>query len=301
MPSRRFTLEGRARTEAGFDEALVNTVTPAYFKVMDIGFRDGSGFADLTDTVSPAQAIVNEEFVRRYVGSGGAVGRRVEVRGRNYTIAGIVRNSLYNAFGEPPMPIVYLSYRDNPQPRGEIHLRLRARQGRGNDTLDKAATAIGLEARRVLRELDPELPVFNLRSLTEHVETNLVFRRVPARMFAVLGPLLLTLAAIGIYATVAYAVSLRTTEIGVRLAVGGTARRVVAHFVGQHLGIVGAGVIAGWTIAFIVALDVIPGGRIDLPVFAGVPAILLLVAGCACWLPARRAVSVDPVSALRQE
>ena len=86
-----------------------------------------------------------------------------------------------------------------------------------------------------MRELDADLPVFNVRTLNDHVETNLIFRRIPARMFAVLGPLLLLLAAIGIYAVVAYTVSLRTAEIGVRLALGATPPRVVAQFVGDSL------------------------------------------------------------------
>jgi ABC-type lipoprotein release transport system permease subunit len=89
--------------------------------------------------------------------------------------------------------------------------------------------------RQVVRELDPELPVYDIRTLSDHIEANLIFRRIPARMFMVLGPLLLLLAAIGIYAVVAYAVTLRTTEIGVRLALGATARRLVAQFVGEHL------------------------------------------------------------------
>ena len=83
-----------------------------------------------------------------------------------------------------------------------------------------------------MRELDPELPVYDIRTLNDHIESNLIFRRVPARMFSVLGPLLLVLAATGIYAVVAYTVSQRTKEIGVRLALGATTRRVILEHVG---------------------------------------------------------------------
>jgi ABC-type antimicrobial peptide transport system permease subunit len=119
-------------------------------------------------------------------------------------------------------------------------------------------------------------------------------------MFAILGPMLLVLAAIGIYAVVAYTVSLRTTEIGVRLAVGASTRRIVAQIVGESLLVIGLGALAGWSIALLVAVDV-AGGSVDAPVFVGVPAILLAVAAIACWLPVRRATQLDPIAALRHD
>ena len=288
LPSRVFTVEGHTRTGEGFDEALFNVVTPGYFDVMGIPIRAGADFAALEDTGTPPQAVVNEEFVRRYAGSGEPLGRRIQARGRTYLIAGVVSDSLYNAFGEPPIPIIYFSYRDVPQPRGEIHIRSRG-----------AITVLVQDVRRIVRDLDPDLPFFNVRTLNEHVETNLIFRRIPARMFAVLGPLLLLLAAIGIYAVVEYTVSLRRTEIGVRLALGASAGRVVARFVGDTMGIIVLGGLAGWLIAFVVAVDFVPGGAVDVPVFSVVPALLLIVAALACWLPARRACRISPVQALR--
>jgi predicted permease len=290
LPSRAFTVEGRARTDTDDDEALVNTVTPGYFQVMGIAIGAGTDFAGLTDVGASPQAIVNEAFVRRYLQNAEPLGRRIGARGRTFVIAGVVRNSVYNAFGEPPAPIIYFSYRDTLRVSGEIHVRTR----------EGSETVVAPEVRRVVRELDAELPVFNVRTLTDHIETNLVFRRVPARLFAVLGPLLLVLAAIGIYAVVSYTVSLRTTEIGVRLALGATVRRVIAQFVGESMVVVGLGALAGWALALAAAIVIAPD-QIDVPVFAGVPAILLLVAAVACWIPVRRATRISPMAALRQE
>jgi ABC-type antimicrobial peptide transport system permease subunit len=125
-----------------------------------------------------------------------------------------------------------------------------------------------------------------------------MFRRIPARMFVVLGPLLLMLAAVGIYSVVAYNVSQRTTEVGVRLALGATRLRVVMLVVGENLAVVSCGLMAGWLIAFLV-IPLVAGGRLDLAVYAGVPLLLLVVAAGATLLPARRAARCDPVVALR--
>jgi predicted permease len=290
LPSRFFTLEGRARSDDGLDEALTNTVTPGYFAVMGLPMLSGRDFADLRDTAAPPEVVVNEEFVHRFAAAGDALGRHVTTRGRAYTVVGVVSNSLYNAFDEPPTPILYFSYRDRPSLVGEVHLWPAA----------GAETAVAADLRRVFREIDPDLPVYDVRTLSQHIESNLIFRRIPARMFAVLGPLLLLLAASGIYSVVAYAVSLRTAEIGVRLALGATPRRVVAQFVREHLIVVIVGTLAGWLVALAVVVDIL-SAPIDERVFVGVPALLIAVAAAASWWPARRASGVDPMMALRAE
>ena len=153
---------------------------------------------------------------------------------------------------------------------------------------------------RAVRDLEPTLPVYDIRTLTDHVENNLFLRRIPARMFVVLGPLLLVLAAMGIYAVVAYTVSRRTAEIGVRLALGATARRVVRQIVSESLRVIAVSVASGWLIVLVLDLHLLRG-VIDVPVFAGVPVLLLAVAAFAAWLPARRVAAIDPIVALRQE
>ena len=290
LPPRSFTLEGRARSDAILDQALSNVVTPGYFRTMDIALRAGSDFAALDDAVASPQVIVNEEFVRRFLESAQPLGRRIQARGRTFVITGVVKNSLYDSFGEPATPIMYFSYRDRPSGQGEIHLRTRA----------GAEMLLASEVRRVVRELEPTLPVYDVRTMTEHVEKNLFLRRIPARMFVILGPMLLGLAAIGIYAVVAYAVAQRTREIGVRLALGATAERVVIQIVRESLRVIGLGVMAGWILVLLVGMHM-TRGAIDPSVFLGVPALLLLVATVACWVPARRATRVDPVIALRYE
>jgi predicted permease len=290
LPSRAFTVEGRARTDGAPDRALSNIVTPGYFRVMAIPLLAGSDFAPLGDQTQPAQAIVNQAFVGRYLDGGEPLGRRVTIGDAAYTIVGVARDSLNESFGEPPTPIVYLSYRDRPIRTGEIHVRTRL----SDETM--LAPAI----RRAVRTLDASLPIYNVRTLTQHVDTNLALRKIPARMFLVLGPLMLVLAAIGIYAVVAYNVAQRTIEVGVRLALGATGERVVTQIVRESLWVVVAGGLAGWLLIALMYTRLLRGS-LDVLIFGGVPLLLLLVAALCAWLPARRAAAVDPIVALRTE
>ena len=290
MPMRVFTVEGHARSDDGFDEAYTNVVTPGYFDVMKIPFLAGHDFASLSDAAAPPQVIVNAAFVRQYLGGADAIGRRVGVREKSYVIVGVVRDSVVNAFGESPAAMLYFSLRDRPAPTADIHVRVRSGAG----------TAAAGDIRRVIAELNPELPVYDIRTLSDHIEANLILRRIPARLFSVLGPLLLLLAASGIYAVVAYGVSLRTREFGVRLALGATPKRLIARCVVEHILVIGAGALAGWLLALGVVMDVL-GSRVDAGVFAAVPALLMAVALAASWGPARRISQVDPLAALRTD
>jgi predicted permease len=291
LPLRTFALEGQANADGSPQRALANTVTPGYFKTMGIALLSGQDFAGLRDPAAPQQVVVNEEFVRRYLGGAEPIGRGLVNAGRRHLIAGVVRNSMYESFGEAPLPIMYFSYRDWPAGFGQIHVR----------TTPGAEAGYAGILRGVVQELDPALPLYDVRTLTEHVETNLFFRRIPARIFVVLGPLILLLAAVGIYAVVAYAVSRRTNEIGVRLALGATSGRVVGQIIRENLVVVMRGALVGWLITYFLTIHLMPGAPINLPVFAGVPLLLIGVAVAACWLPARRASRVDPIAALRHE
>jgi putative ABC transport system permease protein len=291
LPMRQFTLEGRAQTTAQAESALSNIVSPGYFQTMGIAIVAGSDFAPLADTTMSPQVIVNEEFVRRYVAPADPLGRRLRSGDVTYTIAGVVKDSTYDAFGEPPTPAFFMSWRDRPRWLGEVHVRARP----GSETL------LASEIQRAVRELNAALPLYNVRTMAEHVERNLFLRKIPARMFLVIAPLLLALVAIGIYAVISYSVSQRTTEIGVRIALGATSDRVVRQIVKEGLIVAAAGLFLAWMIAGMLQMHLFLGGPDAWVILTIVPMVLLGVAAVSCWLPARRATMVDPIVALRAE
>jgi predicted permease len=290
LPSRTFDLEGRAADDDRPDRVLTNVVSPGYFDVMQIGILEGRDFSALEDPAAPVEVVVNEAFVERYLDDLPPIGRRIDVQGFSGTIAGVSRTTRYNTIDEPPTPAVYFSYRDRPVPTGELHVT----------TATGREHAIMPAVRRAIRDVYPDVPVFNPRSMAEHIDSNLVLVTVPARMFSVLAPLLLLLAAAGITAVVSHAAAARTMEIGVRMALGATRGRVVRDFVRDSLGPVAIGTLAGWSVALLAASAFMPG-TIDLWVFGGVPVLLLTVSAAAAWWPAWQAAGLNPVAALRAQ
>lgn len=291
MPSRMVTVEGRTRDDGQLDRALTNTVSPGYFRTMGIRLVDGRDFSDLRDPRDASEAIVNEEFVRQLIAPRAALGRRVDAAGRAYTIVGVVRNSIANAFGETTEPMLYLSLRERPSAMVELHVR--ARRDAERDLIPVV--------RRTIRNLDAALPVYNVRTMVHHVDANLVFRRIPARMFAVLGPLLLILVGIGIYAVASHAVTRRRKEVGTRLALGATPAGVIRVLVLDTTRIVAIGAVGGLAAAALIDPGFESGASGKSLVLTGATALLILVAGVATWLPARRASQIDPMVVLKHD
>lgn len=291
MPSRMVAVEGRVREDGELDRALANSVSPNYFQTMRIPFVEGRDFAALRDPRETAEAIVNEQFVKQLVAPRPALGRRVEAAGRTYTIVGVVRTSVANAFGETPEPMIYFSLRERPSPMAELHVR--ARRGPPSD--------LAPVVRRVMRDLDSALPVYNIRTLTDHVDANLVFSRIPARLFTVLGPLLLALVGVGIYAVASHAVSRRRKEVGTRIALGATSGQVVRTLVLKTTQTVAIGAVGGLAAAALIDPGFNSGVSGQTAVLAAVASLLMLAAGVATWIPARRASLIDPIVVLKQE
>ena len=290
LPSRAVTVAGRPRDRAKSDTAVSLNITPGYFATLQIPFLAGGDFTDLADANLPKQIIVNDEFARRYLTGLPTVGNKLTVGGTAYAIAGVVRTTRYESLAEPPQPAMFFSYRDVTVPSGQIYLRTRATE-----------LTVAARLRTVFAEIDPRIRIFDVRTFTQHIDKNLFMRRVPARLFTLLGPFALLLAAIGIYAVVAHSVGQRTNEIGLRLALGASPRQIVALVMHAGLRPVLIGLAAGLALVALVALHLPPGKGPGAALQLGVPALLLAVAALACWLPARRATTIDPLSALRAE
>jgi putative ABC transport system permease protein len=274
---------------------LYYNVAPSYFATMGMPFRDGHDLAPLSRADLPLDAVINEEMARRFWPGISAIGHRFEVDGTHYEIAGVVRNAKYLSIGETPQPLAWLTMRVQFIFSPTLHIR--TRQG---DPL-----ALLPMVRETVRSLDPELTVLAPQSLAQHVENNLFLQRVPACMLSVLGALALALSAIGLYAVLAYSLAQRVREIAVRLTLGATPRSVVWFIIWQHMRVVLISAAPGWLAAFalneLIRHSLTGIGRIDLTIYIGVPAVLLAVAVLACWLPARRAAFVDPMTVLRGE
>ena len=294
LPKTPFAIEGQAASAGRPEVALSGQVAPGYFQTLGIPLVDGADFVDLDNASRPAEVIVNQEFARRYWPGVSPLGRKLVVADSTYEVVGVARDSQCVSLSAKPAPLLYFSLRD----RFSFNLTLQVRM-RGDPL------AFAPEIRRVVHGLEANLPLRDVRTLTQSIEESLVVIRIPALILAALGPLALLLAAIGIYSVLSYSVAQRTHEIGVRLALGASPRNVVALIVRQGFAVVATGLVVGLGTVYVASfylsriLVKVPPG--DPTVFLTVPALLLAIAWLACWLPARRATKVDPIIALRAE
>jgi predicted permease len=261
---------------------------------MGIPIVGGREFADSDSQTSRRAAIVNEAMVRRYWGSRPAVGSRIRRGTDEMVVVGVVADIKYRTLDEPPTPFIYFALAQEYTSSFTLQVR----------TAGEPLTLVA-PVRDALRALDPAVPLADLRPVAGHMEQTFFAQRIGATLLGLMSGLALLLAAIGLYGVIAYAVSQRTQEMGIRLALGarpGALRRMV---VAQGIRLVAAGLVVGLAAAFGVAplmRSVLPGiSPIDPVTFLAVPIVLIAVAVAAAWLPARRASGVDPVVALRYE
>lgn len=275
-------------------KALYSYASPGHLATLHVDLRAGADLAPLGRTDLPLDAIINEEMARRYWPEGSPVGHRFNINDTDYVVAGIATDSRYERFNESPRPMIWLTLRSRSIGLVALHVRTRT-DPRGSLGAIRAA----------LQSVDPALSLLQVRTMAEHISSNLIMQRIPAQMLSALSPLALLLAAVGIYAVIAHSLAQRVQEIGVRLTMGSTPSGVVRLMVWQGFRVVLLGGAIGWLTSLAIGsalqstLVGVPVG--DLSVYGGVPLLVFFVAFMACWLPARRASRIDPMVALRAE
>jgi putative ABC transport system permease protein len=278
---------------------LTRMATPGYFKAMGIRLKAGRFLQEPDGRPRQAEVVVvNESFVRAFWGEGAAgVGRRIKHRGKDakwFTVVGVVGDVKHYGLERPMRPGIYYPLAMNPYPSMTLAVHT---QGNPEST----TSAI----RDALRQLDPEIPLYRVRTMETAIRQSMALRAAFSWMLAVFASLAFVLAIGGAYGVAMYLVTQRTREIGIRVALGARTLDIMRTIVATGVAVVGIGVACG--LAASVAAARLLGDTLfgvsthDLPVLSLVSAVLIGTALLANGLPARRAARIDPMRSLRTE
>jgi putative ABC transport system permease protein len=288
------------RDKSDMPDAQNRQVTPGWFAAMSIPLVNGRLIERSDDEKAPRVLVVNQEFVKRFLPNGDAIGKRIRLGKLTSdfpwaTIVGIVGDVRGFALDEPPQPTMYWPV---AQIRATPSLAIVVRTQSDPD-------ALASPVREAIAQIDPAQPIYDMQSLDQLVAKSLGQRRFTLTLMVLFGVIALVLSAIGIYGVMAFAVTQRTQEIGIRMALGASAVDVLKMVVGSGmlLAVIGVavGLIGAFAVTRLMASLLFGVSPTDLMTFGLVTAGLLMVALLACYIPARRATKVDPLIALRYE
>jgi putative ABC transport system permease protein len=287
-------IEGREPFPDGeAPEVMVRYVTPGYFDVMQIPLVAGRSLIEADDSTGGRVVLVSRELARQFFG-GNAVGQAIRLYGERREIVGVVGDIRDLGPAREPPTMLYLPSAQVASPVGFFVVRGRRDPG-----------SLGNRVREAVLSVDDQQPLVNVRPMSSYVDSVLGQRRFTAALMAVFALVALGLAVIGLYGVIAYMVSQRTREIGIRLAVGATTTGVAALVLRQGLRLALIGAVVGLILAGLLSRllgQLLHGvSPLDPVVYGGVTLTLLVVAAAASFFPARRAAAVDPVRALKTE
>jgi putative ABC transport system permease protein len=272
-------------------------VTPEYFHLLEIALLRGRLFNDGDNEKAPEVAVINQAMAETYWRGEDPLGKRFRVSARSKTwatIVGVIADARTESLAEAGVPQIYLSlYQRMPK---ELAVFLRG---------DLDASAIPEEVRAMVQSVNPELPVYGAKTLDDAVSWSLEQRRFSMDIVAAFAVTALLLAALGIYGVISYIVGERTRDIGIRLALGAQRGKIMAMVLRQGLVLAmagaGVGLVGSVIVSHLMAGLLYGVSPTDLLTFAGVTLVLTAVALAACYIPARRAMRVDPLVALHYE
>jgi predicted permease len=284
-------------TTGKFAPLRANEVGPDFFHVMGIPLLLGRGITESDTQTSPRIAVVNQTFAEQYLHNQNALGHQVGPKGSERMIVGVVENSKYTGLDEKDRPMMWVPY---TQAAGSgvaaMHVEMRV----AGDPLSALPNAA-----RVVRELNPNLPLLDPMTQQAQFEESISNRRLFSRLAVFFGLVAGLLVATGLFGTLAYRVSRRSVEIGVRLAVGAQRNQVLWMVLRESLVLASTGIIVGVPLALLTSrllrAMLFGVGPNDVWTFAGALSSLLIVTLVASLIPARRAAGTDPIQALRTE
>jgi putative ABC transport system permease protein len=290
------TAEGRPPFERAQRPMVgVHAVNPGYFHSMGIPVLRGRELATSDVGTSNPVVVINQKLAEVIWPGQDPLGKHLNIlMEKQFEVVGIVGNVLHNGLSEPAQAESYLAFSQNPW--SYVGLAIRSR---GNHA------ALLSAVRGIVAELDPELPVHDIRPMEQVVAETLTTRRLTLWLVGAFGALALVLSFVGIYGVMSYAVTERVHEIGVRTALGAQRRDIFRLFIGGGMRLAGIGLVVGAAVAFPATramTSLLFGVRASDPVtYLAIAALLALAAFAACYVPARRALAVDPIVALRYE
>jgi len=294
--SEPFEITGKPTAQPGHERvAIYIPATSGYVESLGIPLLSGRAFDARDDATSPPTAMVSKELVRRYFApTENPIGREISASGVTRTIVGVVGDAVYEGVGSPMSPVLYIPFAQSPFPG--IWIAIRSPQ---------SAAALTSAVRDAIHKFDVELPAHQPVSLESMIGESVVRPRFNAWLLSTFGGVALLLASIGIYSVIAYGVTQRKPEIGIRLALGAPTRSVVGMVLRSGMPPVLIGLVAGIVIARI-GSKLVAGLLYGIPAtdavtFVGVAFVLGLSGLAAAFIPARRAARVDPLAAIRAD
>ncbi len=294
------TVEGYAARSGEDMNPWVNYVSPGYFSTMKIPLRAGRDFTDLDAAGKARVVIVNEKFARHYFGDRSPLGRHIGEGGDPGTktdieIIGVVGDTKYETAREEPPRQVFYAYQQR-KTAGAVAAYVRT---------DRGSAQMFPALREAVRQMDPNLPIFMMKTQEHQRDDSLAVERLSASLSVAFGVLASVLAAVGVYGVMAFLVSRRTREIGIRVALGAVTGNVVWLVMREVLLVAGLGILVALPVAYMVtkllARQFYGIQPHDPATMIGATLGIAVIAALSGFLPARRATRIDPISALREE
>ena len=294
-----FRVEGLPPQPGEIRAANINSVDSDYFHTLNIPLREGRLFSERDGADAPLAVIISENLARTFWPKASAIGKHVQAGNENSTkpwatVVGVVGDVRYQWFDRENSPSIYFPYQQSPRAYSFIAVR-----AEGDPRSMIAAIRGGIGA------VDPDQPIYEIKTLDRVISESVVGLSYVAVIMAILGLIALVLAAMGVYGAMAFAVAERSHEIGVRLALGAQPREILRLVLSRGLFLLGVGMAIGLPISFALAkvLSSLLFGvsASDVAIFSSTTIFLAAISMAACYIPARRAMRVDPMVALRYE